>query len=248
MVRWAMILGAGVLASGCDTGCDPEADLDADGIDDCAELELGTSPELADTDGDGDADGIELGCVSDPLDSEQACYVCGWPHHDEIVSDQIGPEIGDTLRNIVMPDQCGERVSLHDFAGAYRILFMTTQWCGACLAEAKELRTLSKQFERRTSIPFSYIIAVFEDIASGPPGRQVAEEYAEAADARQVVPVLADRNQDVLVDTPYQGDALPGRCVLTPQMEILDCYTGASDDAEAYALIEQHAADNPSGF
>ncbi|MBX2802687.1 MAG: redoxin domain-containing protein [Myxococcales bacterium] len=245
-MRWTLL--AGLLTVACDSDdssvdtCDPSSDLDADGLDDCAEEALGTSPENADSDGDGVDDGDEVACVSSPLDADEVCYECGWPHRDEIVSDRQGSEIGDTLRNVTMPDQCGERVDLHDLAGAYRILFMTTQWCASCVEEARELRTRSRQFERETSIPFSYVITVFQDTMGAPPTRDVAADYADHVDARRVVPVLADVDQDLLVDTPYDGNALPGKCVLSPQMEMLDCYTGHGDDAEAFAMIEAHAS------
>ena len=55
----------------------PCLDTDADRLDDCDELELGTDPSLADTDGDGDLDGDELAEGTDPLsaDNRRALYV-----------------------------------------------------------------------------------------------------------------------------------------------------------------------------
>jgi hypothetical protein len=40
--------------------CDADLDSDYDGLDDCVEFELGTSPLLADTDGDGLSDYDEV--------------------------------------------------------------------------------------------------------------------------------------------------------------------------------------------
>ncbi len=126
-----------LLAIGCDAtstvaddpACDPLADADSDGLDDCTELEqLGTDPNLADTDGDGHTDSAELDCVSDPLDGEQICYACGWEHSDPGDLDNVGPEVGDTIGNLRMGDQCGEQVPLWDLAGQYWILFMTAAW------------------------------------------------------------------------------------------------------------------------
>ena len=110
-------------------GCDAASDSDGDGLDDCTELEeLGTDPELADSDGDGDSDGAEVDCASDPLDSSEACYLCGWVRGDPgtLVSD--GDDVGDIIENLTFVDQCQEEVQLWDFAGEYHVLFMTAAW------------------------------------------------------------------------------------------------------------------------
>ena len=80
--------------------CDPALDADSDGLDDCAELEAGTDPAVADTDadgltdgaevsehgtdptvadtdGDGDSDGVEVACLSAATDGEERCFACG---------------------------------------------------------------------------------------------------------------------------------------------------------------------------
>ena len=108
--------------------CDPDADGDGDGIGDCAELELGTDPLLEDTDGDGMTEGAEQDCVSDPLDSEEVCYACGWAHNDPGNLESLGAEVGDTIANIQLIDQCQEEVDLWDLAGEYHIVFMTAAY------------------------------------------------------------------------------------------------------------------------
>lgn len=108
--------------------CDDGADGDGDGIDDCAEAELGTDPSLGDTDGDGVSDGDEFDCESDPLDALDACYACGWPKSDPGTLESSGDEVGDVIANVVMVDQCGDDVSMWDFYGEYHIIYKTAAW------------------------------------------------------------------------------------------------------------------------
>src|SRR4030095_11148435 len=110
------------------TGCDPSSDLDDDGVNDCDEELAGLDPESADSDGDGFDDGTELDCVSDPLDANEVCYACGWPHNDPGTLASTGSDIGDVPEKLTFVDQCGEDVALWDFAGEYHILFMTAAW------------------------------------------------------------------------------------------------------------------------
>jgi hypothetical protein len=44
----------------------------------------------------------------------------------------------------------------------------------------------------------------------------------------------------VLDATPWDGMARPGKCVLSPMMEMLYCYVGA-DDTDALDVIKMHA-------
>ena len=239
---WILLFALGCGGSGPnDAACDPSADLDADGLDDCLEDEIGTDKSRADSDQDGVSDGAELDCVSDPLDADEVCYACGWEHNDPGDLDGIGPEIGDTLKGLNMPDQCGETVALHDLAGDYHILFMTTQWCGSCLAEAAELRQRTIDFEAETGLGFSYVITLFQDSMGEAPDADVAVDYAQVVDAKQRIPVLSDMKQGLLDHTPYDGAELPGKCVLSDEMELLDCFTGHGDDADAFQLIRDHA-------
>ncbi len=103
-------------------------DADGDGLDGCAEEELGTDPDNADSDGDGMSDGEEVDCVSDPLDADEVCYACGWPHNDPGDLESTGAALGDVVANLEFTDQCAELVDLWDFAREYHILFITASW------------------------------------------------------------------------------------------------------------------------
>lgn len=222
-------------------GCDATLDADGDGLDDCAELEAGTDPNKADTDTDGLTDLEELECTSDPLNVNSVCYTCGWEHLDPGDLGPVGPAVGQTVANLKLFDQCGQRTDLHDFAGSYHILFMTTQWCTACLAEASELEQRTRDYSADLGIEFSYIVALFQDVMGAPPDAEVAAEYAEVIGIDREIPVLSDRKQELLDVTPYDGETLPGKCVLSPEMELLDCTTGHGDDLDLIDGIRAHA-------
>ena len=110
-------------------GTDPRLDdSDGDGLDDCAEVELGTNPTSPDSDDDGVDDGDEIACVSNPNDPSEVCYSCGWEHNDPGDLESTGSEVGDTVRNLNLWDQCGEELALWDLAGEYHILYLTAAW------------------------------------------------------------------------------------------------------------------------
>lgn len=108
--------------------CNASADADGDGLDDCAEAALGSDRLVADTDGDGSTDADEVDCKSDPVDGEEACYLCGWDRNDpgDLVS--RGSDVGDVIDDSRLHDQCGERVSVWDFHGEYHVLYRTAAW------------------------------------------------------------------------------------------------------------------------
>ncbi len=137
-MRLIPILCSAVIAIGCAPGdtldevenlpCSADLDSDGDGLDDCAEEELGTNPTNDDSDGDGFTDSEELDCVSNPLDVDEQCYACGWEHNDPGTLVSEGTREGDVIKNIELVDQCGDMVDVWDFHGEYHVLYMTAAW------------------------------------------------------------------------------------------------------------------------
>lgn len=83
------------------------------------------------------------------------------------------------------------------------------------------------------------MIALTEDAQGMPAEGTDAAAYASTLGID--IPVTADVNQRMIAATPWDGVARPGKCVLTPTMQILSCHVGENDD-EAFAAIVQHAA------
>jgi hypothetical protein len=217
-------------------------DSDGDGLDDCTEIDLGTDPLSADGDGDGVSDADELDCVSDPNDADEVCYACGWEHNDPGDLSSAGAGLGDVVDNLVLHDQCGEPVSLWDLAGSYRLLYMTTQWCGSCRAEARTLAERTEEFLAGTDVPFSYVVVLFESSTGGLPPAAAAESYWDAIDSPDY-PVTASVDASILDATPYAypDQGLAGKCVLSPDLELLDCWSGHGEDTRGYDAIREHA-------
>ncbi len=222
-------------------GPDCANDADSDGLDDCAEAELGTDPELADSDGDGIDDADELDCVSDPLDADEVCYACGWGHNDPGDLEATGNQPGDVMADVTLVDQCGEELPLYDLAGSYHLLFITTAWCGACKAEALELEDRTERIIEATGVDFSYAVILFQSLIGGAPTVQEAADYWYDIGSPDYA-VTSNQAVDILEATAYPGTPLPGKCVISPDMEILECRAGHGEDDWAADAINAHLA------
>jgi hypothetical protein len=63
--------------------------------------------------------------------------------------------------------------------------------------------------------------------------------YAAALDDPSY-PVVSDESEQVFEATTYDGSRLPGKCLLTPEMEILMCGSGHGNE-ELFDAIRTHA-------
>lgn len=117
--------GSGSGSTGSGMG---DANADGDCMTDAEELQIGTDPYEIDSDFDGISDCDELDCVSDPTNGAEKCYACGWKHNDPGNITSNGTSEGSVMPDFTLVDQCGDEVSMYDFAGAYHILYMTAAW------------------------------------------------------------------------------------------------------------------------
>lgn len=109
--------------------------------------------------------------------------------------------------------------------------------------EAGGLQEKQEQFIAETGLDFSFIFVLSEG-ASGNPA--VAEDVIAYADriGNPSFPVLAGGDGAIVDATPMTQEVHPEICAFTPELEIIECFTGhgGSDDAldaiKTYAGIE----------
>jgi hypothetical protein len=218
-------------------GTDPESiDSDSDGLDDCTEVELGTDATSEDSDGDGTPDADEVDCASDPLDPDQQCYACGWGHNDPGGLESEGNDVGDTIANVDLVDQCGEDVPLWDFAGKYRYIFVTAAWCGACRSELVDVMVDVQDFRDETGVDLDLLVVLFEDYTGSLPDEGDAETYHGQIDEPDF-PVTSSEDASILEATGYPGAPLPGKALVGPDMEILGSAVGHGGDPWIYDTV-----------
>jgi hypothetical protein len=108
-----------------EAGADPTvADSDGDGLLDGLEVHVHlTDPTVADSDGDGDADGWEVEVGLDPLDATSKRYPNDWPHLDVATKQELQRErapslvtIGERISNFAYRHPDAAKVELYDFA------------------------------------------------------------------------------------------------------------------------------------
>ncbi len=106
------------------------------------------------------------------------------------------------------------------------------------MVEAGSLQQREEDFRDETGIPLSYVVIVFEGTNGQRPSAGVAPLYWEAIDEPSF-PVVADTDQACLEATDFNGRNLAGKCLISPEMEILACTTGHGPDDWAYDIVTE---------
>jgi len=86
----------------------------------------------------------------------------------------------------------------------------------------------------------SYAVILFQDFGATAPDEDDAVDYWESL-GEPAYPVTSNPDQEILDagDYPYPGSSLPGRVLLSPQMEILGKTTGHQDDSWAWDIVRE---------
>ena len=237
------LYGITLLLSACmdsKEDCVTGQDSDSDGLNDCLEIDIGTDINLKDSDGDGLTDSEEVDCVSNPLNGDEVCYACGWEHNDPDNLASTGSDKGDVIDNLLMYDQCGDAVNLWDFHGKYNILYLTVGWCNTCNREAGDLQTIQEEFIAETGLDFEFLLVLYESPSGYPAVPEDSISYADRI-GNPNFPVFADGEKIVVNATPLTNYSRPEMCILSPEMEIVECYSGYDGYENALEGLKIHA-------
>lgn len=85
-------------------------------------------------------------------------------------------------------------------------------------------------------------MGLFQDYEAEAPDRDIGEDYWGRI-GEPGFPVVSDPDQLTISDTPYSGQGLPGKCIVSPRMEIIECGSGHGEDDWAYEIIREHFDD-----
>jgi len=90
-------------------------------------------PEAEENDTSEDSGNKEAECTSGVFDENGDCkeieyYECGWVKNEAEQLTGIGSQVGNTIANLTMIDQCSEEIPLWTLSSEYHILFMTAAW------------------------------------------------------------------------------------------------------------------------
>ena len=106
--------------------------------------------------------------------------------------------------------------------------------------EAGGLQERQEEFIAETGLDFSFIFVLSEGASGNPAVIEDVVAYAERIGSPEF-PVLAGGDGAVADATPMDLIAHPEICVLTPEMEIDECFTGHGGTDEAFDVIRSHA-------
>ena len=200
-----------ILFAACSTGTSAVAPLQDNGLQPDGDITIAVTP------------GPELALPE--------ASACDWPGDDPHDVVTTGNEPGDIVADMILWDQCGERLSMHDFFGRYVLVLSTTDACADCDPDAAALADEAAGMADRAGVEVLPVVVLADPDASTPPA--AAASYADRLGLKGF-PVTADPAAVSLDLLPLDGRAGPGRCLLAPDMEILGC----ADDVDWALVIE----------
>ena len=106
--------------------------------------------------------------------------------------------------------------------------------------EAGGLQERQEAFIAETGLGFGVIFVLSEGASGNPAAVEDVVAYAERIGSPNF-PILAGGDGTIVAATPMDQIAHPEICVLTPELEIVECFTGHSGTDEAFDVIRSHA-------
>ena len=82
---------------------------------------------------------------------------------------------------------------------------------------------------------------VYQTTTGGLPDAQTASSYHEDIGSPDFA-VTADPTNAIQDASAWDGKRIPAKCVVSPEMEMLTCYTGDDDTPGFDAIAAHHAA------
>jgi len=105
------------------------------------------------------------------------------------------------------------------------------------MIEAVGLEDEAVDLMDETGMEIGFLIALYENARGGPPGEDLGETYHEEINSPDL-PVLSDTEEGILEASSYPGSPLPGKCALSPEMEILRCAHGHGNETLVEAILD----------
>jgi peroxiredoxin len=128
-----------------------------------------------------------------------------------------------------LEDQNGNTISLDDFEGSWIHLDFSADWCYWCHYQAEYMEEAEDLIAEMGVENFVSITLLSQDETGGPPSPAVLRKWENLYG---IVYVLADPNGTVTNQYPIEG--FPTNVILSPDLEILEYWSGAYQTGEDF--------------
>lgn len=228
---------------------DPAGDVDEDGLTNGEESDIGSDPELADSDADGFADKEEVDGGYSPIwefshPFEEGDYLIGnCPvHPDQDIAGPTGTgeydtmswdayQEGDVLANLINYDAFDQEVSVYSFCGNYTLVTQSAEWCGPCQDLASVMQ--DDQTEIRESYPnFGYYELLYQDNYGAVPDASVLRSWKRAFGLDGIPIVAPEDNTSEEMSWINASGGIPATLLLAPDMTVI--WSGINHPREYY--------------